>query len=342
MKALFIGGTGTISMAITRLIADDPGWELYLINRGKRKADLPEGVRLIEGDINNEEDMKKKLGDLTFDTVCDFIAFVPGHLERDRRLFEGRTRQYMCISSASAYQKPLGDPLITESTPLYNPYWEYSRNKIAMEDLLMRWYREDGFPVTIIRPSHTYDERSIPVGVHGDRGSWQVVKRIMEKRPVIIHGDGTSLWTVTHNSDFAKGFVGLMGNPRAIGEAFHITSDESLTWDGIHRRIADALGVPLRAFHVSSYFLSAIGPYDFRGSLIGVKANSVIFDNAKLKRTVPGFKCTVRFDQGVRMALEYIMSHPECRQEDPDFDRWSDNVIHALSSAASALKGTKA
>ena len=339
MKALFIGGTGTISMAITRLIAVNPGWELYLINRGRRKTDLPQGVRLIEGDINDEEDMKKKLGDLTFDTVCDFIAFVPEHIERDRRLFEGRTRQYMCISSASAYQKPLGDPLITESTPLYNPYWEYSRNKIAIEDLLMRWHREDGFPITIIRPSHTYDERSIPVGVHGDKGPWQVIKRIMEKRPVIIHGDGTSLWTVTHNSDFAKGFVGLMGNPRAIGEAFHITSDESLTWDGIHRRIADALGVPLYPFHVSSDLLSDIGPYDFRGSLIGDKANSVIFDNAKLKRAVPGFKCTVRFDQGVRMALDYIMNHPECRQEDPDFDRWSDRVIDALSSAAASLKG---
>ncbi len=337
MKALFIGGTGTISMAITRLIAADPRWELYLINRGNRTADLPTGVRLIQGDINNEEDMREKLGDLTFDTVCDFIAFVPAQVERDRRLFGGRTRQYMCISSASAYQKPLMDPLITESTPLYNPYWEYSRNKIAIEDLMMRWYREEGFPITIIRPSHTYDERNIPVGVHGNNGSWQVIKRIMEKRPVIIHGDGTSLWTVTHNSDFARGFAGLMGNPRAIGEAFHITSDESLTWDGIHQRIADALGVPLYPVHVPSEFLDKAGPYDFRGGLVGDKANSVIFDNAKLKRAVPGFQCTVRFDIGVRMALDHILSHPECRREDPDFDRWTDDVIAALGAAENAL-----
>ncbi len=340
MKALFIGGTGTISMAITRLIASDPRWELYLVNRGRRKGDLPSNVRLIEGDVNNEEEMRRKLGDTVFDTVCDFIAFVPAHLERDRRLFEGRTRQYMCISSASAYQKPLNDPLITESTPLHNPYWEYSRNKIAMEDTLMRWYREEGFPVTIIRPSHTYDERSLPVGVHGDRGSWQVVKRIMEGRPVIIHGDGTSLWTVTHNSDFARGFAGLMGNPRAIGEAFHITSDESLTWDGIYARIAAALNVPLHPVHVSSEFLAKAGPYDFTGSLIGDKANSVIFDNAKLKRAVPSFTCTVRFDQGVRMALGYILDHPECRVEDPDFDRWCDLVIDTLNGAAERISAS--
>ncbi len=338
MKALFIGGTGTISMAITRLIANDPRWELYLVNRGNRTADLPPNVKLIRGDINDEEEMQRQLGDTVFDTVCDFIAFVPAHLERDRRLFGKRTRQYMCISSASAYQKPLNDPLITESTPLYNPYWEYSRNKIAMEDLMTRWYREDGFPITIIRPSHTYDERSLPVAVHGKNGSWQVVKRIMEGRPVLIHGDGTSLWTLTHNTDFARGFVGLMGNPRAIGEAFHITSDESLTWDGIHARIAAALGVALNPFHVSSDFLSQAGPYDLRGSLIGDKANSVIFDNAKLKRAVPDFKCTVRFDMGVRMALDHIMAHPECRREDPEFDRWCDLVVDALSDAASRVR----
>ena len=340
MKALFIGGTGTISMAITRLIAADPRWELTLINRGRRAGDLPSSVRLIEGDVNDEESMLRQLKGCEFDTVCDFIAFVPEHLERDRRLFGGRTRQYMCISSASAYQKPLNDPVITESTPLHNPYWEYSRNKIAMEDLLTRWYREDGFPITIIRPSHTYDERSVPVGVHGAKGSWQVLKRIMEGKPVIIQGDGTSLWTVTHNSDFARGFVGLMGNPRAVGEAFHITSDESLTWNGIYQRIADALGAELKPVHVSSDFLAASGPYDFLGSLVGDKANSVIFDNAKLKRAVPDFKCTVRFDMGVRMAVSHILSHPECRVDDPEFDRWTDEVIRALDEASARVRAS--
>ncbi|MBR3920601.1 MAG: NAD-dependent epimerase/dehydratase family protein, partial [Oscillospiraceae bacterium] len=198
MKALFIGGTGTISMAITRKLAEE-GHELYLINRGNRNEDLPEGVKVITADINDEADVAEKIKDLSFDVVCDFIGFVKPQLERDYRLFNGKTRQFMYISSASAYQKPLSDYRINEGTPLSNPYWEYSRNKIECEEYLMKMYRENGFPITIIRPSHTYDERSVPLGVHGNKGSWQVVKRIMEGKPVIIHGDGTSLWTMTHN-----------------------------------------------------------------------------------------------------------------------------------------------
>ena len=337
MRALFIGGTGTISMAITRQLAADPNWELYLINRGNRVADIPPQVRLIQADIHDEEDVRGKLKDLSFDTVCDFIAFVPEHLERDYRLFNGKTRQFMFLSSASAYQKPLSDYRITESTPLCNPYWEYSRNKIACEECMLRHYREDGFPVTIIRPSHTYDERSMPLGVHGDKGSWQVVRRMLEGKPVIIHGDGTSLWTMTHNTDFARGFIGLMGNAHAVGEAFQITSDESLTWNQIYACIADALGVTCRPYYVPSDFLDAVGKYDFRGSLIGDKANSVAFDNAKLKRAVPGYTATVRFDQGVRMAAAYILSHPECQVEDPEFDAWCDRVIDALEAAKRSL-----
>lgn len=220
MRALLIGGTGIISMAITRLLAEKPEWELYLLNRGTRSAELPEGVKVIQADINNEEETAKALGDMTFDVVGEFIGFVPAQLERDFRLFEGRTKQYIYISSASAYQKPLSDYRITESTPLANPYWEYSRNKIACEEYLMKMYRENGFPVTIVRPSHTYDERSVPLGVHGSKGSWQVIRRMLDGKPVIIHGDGTSLWTMTHNSDFAKGYVGLMGNLHAIGETY--------------------------------------------------------------------------------------------------------------------------
>ena len=338
MKALFIGGTGTISTAITKQLADHPDWELYLLNRGSRSAELPENVKVITADINGDEALvAQKLEGMSFDCVCDFIAFVPSQLERDYRLFKGRTKQFMFISSASAYQKPLSNCRVTESTPLCNPYWEYSRNKIACEEYLMKVYREEGFPVTIIRPSHTYDERNIPLGVHGRNGSWQTVKRMLEGKPVIMHGDGTSLWTMTFNTDFAKAFIGLMNNPHSLGEAFQITSDETLTWNQIYQAIADALGVPFKPYYVSSEFLHAVSDYDFRGSLIGDKANSVVFDNEKLHRAVPGFAATIRFDQGVRKVVDYVLSHPECQKEDPEFDQWCDKVIAALEKAKKEL-----
>lgn len=327
MRALFIGGTGTISAAISRQLLE-AGWELYLLNRGNRNSILPPGAREIRCDIGDEKAVLDKTGDQTFDVVADFIAFTPDQAERDYRLFKGKTSQYIFISSASAYQKPLASCFITESTPLANPYWEYSRNKIACEEFLMGKYREDGFPITIVRPSHTYDERSVPLGVHGKKGSWQVVKRIIGGKQVIIHGDGTSLWTMTHNSDFARGFIGLMGNIHAIGEAVQITSDETLTWNQIYQAIASALGKPLQAVHIASEFLAKQGPdYGFTGALTGDKANSVIFDNTKLKRLVPGFSATVRFDQGVRAVIEYVLAHKECQIEDPDFDAWCDKVI---------------
>ena len=338
MKALFIGGTGTISMAITRLLAGMPEWELYLLNRGNRRYDLPEGIKTIEADINDEALVDEKISDMKFDVVCDFIGFVKEQLERDYRLFRGKTKQFMYISSASAYQKPLSDYRITEGTPLVNPYWEYSRNKIACEDYLMKLYREEGFPVTIIRPSHTYDERSVPLGVHGDRGSFQVIRRMQLGKPVIVHGDGSGLWTMTHNSDFAKAFVGLMGNVHAIGENYQITSDETLTWNQIYQTIADCLGVEYKPYYVASDFLDAVSRYDFRGGLIGDKSNSLVFDNAKVKRAVPGFTATVRFEQGVRNTIEYVLSHPECQVEDPEFDAWCDNVIAVLEEAKKKLK----
>ncbi len=338
-KALFIGGTGTISMAITRQLAADPEWELWLINRGSRATDVPESVHVLKADVNDEAGVQAALGDLSFDSVCDFIAFVPDQIMRDYRLFRGRTKQYMCLSSASAYQKPVNDYRITEGTPLANPYWEYSRNKIACEDCMMKLWREEGFPVTIIRPSHTYDERSVPLGVHGDGGSWQVICRMLAGKPVIVQGDGTSLWTMTFNTDFAKGFIGLMGNPHTIGEAYQITSDESLTWNQIYQTIADALGVPFRPCYVPSDFLDAVAPYDYRGSLTGDKSNTVVFDNTKLKRAVPGFQATVRFEQGIRKTLDYVWSHPECQKEDPDFDAWCDRVINVLEKAKAELRG---
>ena len=336
MKVLFIGGTGTISSAITRQLAAR-GDELYLLNRGNRNADLPDSVRIIKADIGDEADVAAKLEGMSFDVVCDFIGFVPAQLERDYRLFNGKTKQFMYISSASAYHKPVREYRITEATALANPYWEYSRNKIACEEYLMKMYRENGFPVTIIRPSHTYCERSVPVGVHGDHGSWQVLKRMMEGKPVIMHGDGTSLWTITFNEDFAKAFIGLMGNPHAIGEAFQITSDESVTWNQIHQMIADCLGVPFKPYYVASDFLNAVSNYDFEGALIGDKANSVVFDNTKLKRAVPGFVATIRAEEGIRKAVAYMLEHAECQEEDPEFDAWCDKLIEKLEEVKKAF-----
>lgn len=336
MKVLLIGGTGTISMAITKLLLQK-GEEVWLLNRGTRTAELPEGANFITTDIGNEEEAAKKLEGMTFDAVCEFIGFVPSQLERDYRLFAGKTKQYIYISSASAYQKPLSDFKITESTPLSNPYWQYSRDKIACEEYLMKMYRENGFPVTIVRPSHTYDERSVPLGVHGNKGSWQVVKRMMEGKPVIIHGDGTSLWTMTHNSDFAKAYVGLIGNIHAIGESYHITSDESVTWNQIYQIIADALGVKLNAYYVPSDFLAKTSNYDFTGSLIGDKSNSVVFDNSKVKRAVPDFVATTRLDMGIKLAIKNILSKPELQVEDPEFDEWCDKVIDSLEKAKASI-----
>lgn len=324
-----IGGTGTISSAITRQLVAG-GHELWLINRGNRSAELPDGVKLVTGDINEHPDeVAAKLGDEMFDAVCEFIGFLPSQVERDIRLFSGRTRQYVFISSASAYNKPVRQHVITEGTSLANPHWQYSRNKIACEELLMKAYRETGFPVTIVRPSHTYCERAVPVSVHGPKGSWQVLKRMLEGKRVIVHGDGSSLWTLTWNEDFARGFIGLLGNPQTIGEAFQIMSDESLTWNQIYQTVADALGVEFNPCYVSSSYLAQVSPaaWDFEGNLLGDKACTVVFDCSKLKRAVPGFCATTRFDQGVRRAVAYIKSHPEFQIEDPEFDAWCDKVI---------------
>ena len=332
MKILLIGGTGTISSAITRQLAS-AGHELWLINRGNRNTDLPKSVNLVIGDINKHPDETiAKLGNETFDAVCEFIGFLPEQVNRDIKVFSGRTRQYVFISSASAYNKPVRQYVITEGTSLANPYWEYSRNKIACEELLMRAYRENDFPVTIVRPSHTYCERGVPVSIHGPKGSWQVLKRMMEGKQVIVHGDGSSLWTLTWNEDFARGFIGLLGNPHAIGEAFQIMSDESLTWNQIYKTIADTLGVEYKPYYVASEYLAAIAPasYDLEGNLLGDKAATVVFDCSKLKRAVPGFCATTPFHEGVRRAVAYIKNHPVTQIEEPEFDLWCDHVIETL------------
>lgn len=340
MKLLFIGGTGTISSAITKAVCEQ-GHELYLVNRGLRNKEQLPGVTQLICDVNQEEEFAKAIAPYQFDVVADFIAFHPEQLKRDVRLFREKTKQFIFISSASAYQKPLNDYRITEGTTLANPYWEYSRNKIACEEYLMEEYRNHQFPVTIVRPSHTYHEQSVPLGVHGNNGSWQVIRRMLAGKPVIIHGDGTSLWTMTHNSDFAKGFVGLLGNIHAIGEAVQITSDETLTWNQIYESIARALGVSLKPYYVSSDFLHKASNYDFLGSLIGDKANSVVFDNQKLKRLVPGFVATKRFDQGVKETIDYIFAHPELQKEDLEFDIWCDRVIEELDYCIERMNQSK-
>ncbi len=338
MRILIIGGTGTISSAITRQLAAS-GQDLWLLNRGTRKQEVPAGVKQIVADISNEEEVKRLLGDMQFDAVCEFIGFVPEQVERDIRLFKGRTRQYVYISSASAYNKPASNHVINEGTTLANPYWEYSRNKIACEELLMKEYRENAFPVTIVRPSHTYCERSVPVSVHGLKGSWQVLKRMIDGKPVVVQGDGSSLWTLTWNEDFARGFIGLLGNPKAIGEAFQIMSDESLTWNQVYKCVADALGVAFHPYYVSSEFLAAVAPkeYDFTGNLLGDKSVTVVFDCSKLKRVVPGFQATTRFHEGVRRCVAYLLSHPELQVEDEEFDAWCDQVIAAQEQAKAAF-----
>ena len=339
MRILMIGGTGTISSAITRQLAESEH-ELWLLNRGNRQNEVPENVKQLHVDINDEAAVLRLIGDTQFDAVCEFIGFVPEQVERDHRLFAGRTRQYVYISSASAYNKPARHHVITEGTTLANPHWEYSRNKIACEELLMKYYREEGFPVTIVRPSHTYCEKSVPLGLHGKNGSWQVLKRMLEGKPVLIHGDGSSLWTMTFNTDFACGFIGLLGNSHAIGEAFQIMSDESLTWTQIYSVVAQCLGTTLKPYYVSSAFLAEIAPkeYDVEGNLIGDKAVSVVFDCSKLKRVVPGFQATVRFEEGVRRCIQYILTHPECQQLDPEFDAWCDKVIEVMEEAKRKFK----
>lgn len=341
MKALFIGGTGIISTAVVRNLLEKPDWEIWLINRGNRNIFDSDRIHYIIADINDEADVAKKIEGLSFDTVCEFIGFTADQVERDYRLFKGKTGQYIYISSASAYHKPSSDYLITEGTTLANPYWQYSRDKIACEEFLMKKYREEGFPVTIVRPSHTYDERHIPLGVHGKNGFWQVIKRMQAGKPVIIQGDGTSLWHLTFNSDFAIGYTGLMGNRHAIGEAYHITGDETLSWNQIYETIADALGVELKVCHVASDFLAEAGDkygYEFTGGLIGDKSVSVVFDNSRIKRIAPDMKTNVPFHTGVRIALDYILSHPEeCQKEDPEFDRWCDQVIEVLDEAKRSL-----
>lgn len=305
MKILFIGGTGNISASSSKL-AVKKGIELYHLNRGISKMKIP-GVKTIFGDIANPgtlDELKKH----SWDVVVNWIAFTPEDIQRDLSLFKGKTKQYIFISSASCYQTPLRYPVITESTPLHNNLWDYSKNKILCEDRLMKAYGEEDFPVTIVRPSLTYNT-VIPIAI-GGFNEYTTADRILKGKKIIIHGDGTSLWTVTHADDFAKGFVGLLGLTQAIGHAFHITSDEILSWNTIYKILADSLGCELNAVHIASDFICKTEP-SFTGTLLADKAESVIFDNSKIKAFVPGFKATIPFAEGIKRTLRWLDENPE-------------------------------
>jgi nucleoside-diphosphate-sugar epimerase len=325
VRVLFIGGTGIISSACVEL-AVARGIDVTLLNRGRATRPIPPNVAVLQGDIRDREATSSLLGDQTFDVVVDFVAFTPEHIETDLALFRGRAKQYIFISSASAYQTPPLNWPTTESTPLRNPYWPYSQAKIACEERLMRAYREEGFPVTIVRPSHTYDERSLPL-----RGRYTTLHRLREGKKVIVHGDGTSLWTLTHHRDFAKGFVGLLGNPHTLGEAIHITSDEVLTWDQIVAIIADAAGVQPQIVHIPSDVIAAFDP-EWGAALLGDQAHSMVFDNSKLKRLVPDYVATVPFRQGAAEIVAWFMSHPEAQTVDEQLNQQIDTLIAAYES----------
>ncbi len=330
MKVLFIGGTGIISTASTRLAAER-GIELTLLRRGQHAVELPPNVATITADINDEPAAAQALAGQSFDAVVDWTIFTPDQLERDIRLFRGRTGQFIFISSASAYQKPVGHYLITESTPLANPFWQYSRDKIACEERLMHAYRDEAFPVTIVRPSLTYGDTQIPLAFNSWQRSWTAVDRMRRGKKVIVPGDGSSLWTITHNTDFAKGFVGLLGHRQAIGHAFHITTDEVMTWDQFYRITAQAAGVEANIVHIPSDFIAACLP-DELGGLTGDKSVSVVFDNTKIKRFVPGYCATLPFAQGIQRTIDWFDADPARKQIDEAANAAWDQLIQAYES----------
>lgn len=324
MKVLFIGGTGTISSACSQL-AVQRGIELYLLNRGESVRNAPEAAKVLNADIRDRESVKAVLGKDHFDVVVDWIAFTPEHIETDLELFRGRTDQFVFISSASVYQTPPARLPVTESTPLYNPFWQYSRDKIACEERLIRAYREENFPVTLVRPSHTYDRASIPL-----TGRYTAIDRMRKGKKVIVHGDGTSLWTLTNHRDFAKGFTGLLGNSHATGEAFHITSDEILTWNQIYEIVAHAAGTKADILHIPSDVIATYDK-DWGDGLLGDKSHSMIFDNAKIKKVVPDFTATIPFSRGVEEIIAWHDADPARQLVDERLDKLMDKIISERS-----------
>jgi len=299
--------------------------ELYLLNRGRTERPIPAGAQVLNGDIRDRGSAERALKGATFDAVVDWVVFTPEQLEADIELFRGRTGQYVFISSASAYQKPIAHLPITESTPLHNPFWAYSRAKIACEERLVRAYRQEGFPITIVRPSHTYDRTKVPL-----MGHYTDIDRMRRGKKVVVHGDGMSLWVLTHHEDFAKGFVGLLGNDHAIGNAVHITSDEVLTWNQIYTIMAHAAGVEPQIVHVPSEVIATFDA-EVGAGLLGDKAHSVIFDNTKIKRLVPDFVASVPFSQGAREIVDWFDAEPTRQVVDHEVDGMIERIVSSFT-----------
>ena len=325
MRVLFIGGTGIISSACTKLAVEN-GIELYHLNRGNSIRPIPEAVQTIIGDIRNKDSIKKKIDDKKFDVVVDWVAYIPEHIETDLELFKDRVGQYIFISSASAYQTPPAKLPVTEDTPLDNPFWKYSQGKIDCEKRLQEAYESDKFPITIVRPSHTYDRMTLPL-----HGRFTTVNRMRKGKKVIVHGDGSSIWVLTHHKDFAKGFVGLLGNPKAVGEAYHITSDELLTWNQIYDLIAEAAGTEAKKVHIPS---DIINKYDkeWGEGLLGDKAHSMIFDNSKIKNLVPEFEAAIPFSQGAKEIISWVDEDQTRQVIDESLDKQMDEMINSFES----------
>ena len=327
MRVLFIGGTGIISSGCAKRLVERSDVALSFMVRGQSSRPVPKGVEVIAGDVRDPASVRRALGDRTFDAVVNWVAFTTAHVQADIEFFRGRTGQYVFISSASAYQTPPKRLPVTEATPLENPFWQYSRDKIACEELLFRAHREAGFPATIVRPSHTYDCRSLPM-----EGGYTAIDRMRRGKPVVVHGDGTSIWVLTHHDDFAKGFNGLLGNPRALGEAFHITSDELLTWNQIHELLAAAAGTEAKLVHVPSELINRFDPR-WGAGLLGDKTHSMIFDNTKVKSLVPEFSATIPYRDGAREIMAWYDADPAHRTVDAEFDALTDRIIAAQARA---------
>lgn len=320
-RVLFLGGTGVISSAcVARAVAQ--GWDVTVLNRGTTSVrPLPAGVAVVHADVRDPEAVRDALSGQDFDVVADFLTFTPDQLRPHLDLFIGHIGQYIFISSASAYQTPPARVPVVESSPLRNPFWQYSRDKIACEDLLVQAYRDRGFPATIVRPSHTYDRTLVPFD-----GGWTVLGRMRRSAPIVVHGDGTSLWTLTHNTDFARAFVGLLGHPATIGDAFHITSDEALTWNQIAVALAGAAGAAPHIVHVPSDAVAQADP-EWGAGLLGDKAHSMVFDNSKVKALVPGWTATVPFWRGAREIVEWYDADPARQVVDARLDAVMDRLV---------------
>lgn len=326
MKILFIGGTGLISNACARVGAGR-GMDITILNRSRTdRFPTPEGTSFIQADAFDEKRMAEIVQEGNFDVVVDWIAFNEADIQRDLRLFQGKIGQFVFISSASAYQKPPKSIVIKESTPLENPFWQYSRDKIACENALMAAYEKDGFPVTIIRPSLTYGEGQLPLVLNSWQHPFTIVDRIRRKKPIVVPGDGSSLWVMTYNEDFATGFLPLMGNSKAIGESFHITSDEALSWDHIFGQFVAATGMEADLVHVPVANIVSLFP-EFEGTLTGDKTNSAVFDNTKIRSIAPEFECKVPWREGVRRSYEWLLTRPQNQTVDADLNAKLDTIL---------------